>query len=504
MTETTQRTVPPRHSDELRVEDVDRVTDELCRLLPAWLPAQRWYADKGHGPPVVRPVLVEVVAPGTPALLQAVVRTDEGQSYQLLVGAVTGPAGTGPGPGVPAHAVIGTIPAPDADGRWLTLYEAGGDPDLLSRLLDRFVSAEPCGALEYHHIPGATIPAGLRARPLTAEQSNTSVAFGDRMMLKVLRRIVPGANPELEMLAALERAGDVPSAAPLAWAQIAGRPGAEPTTLCILQEFVPSRGDGWSIATTQAEDCIRGTCESVAPLGGFSDEAFGLGQATAQVHIALAQQLETRPLSFAEVAELTDTLIERLEDANAQVPDITPYARGLRTAYQDLREVARRGNPLPIQRVHGDLHLGQVLRAEDGWILIDFEGEPGHPLAERRHLQPAVRDVAAMLRSFDYAAHHALGEILGGPPRARASRDLRATRLARRAAAWAVHSRRAFCAGYTAAGGQDPRTSPVLLRAFEADKAVYEVLYEARNRPEWLPIPLAAVRRLAQAGQAAG
>jgi maltokinase len=109
-----------------------------------------------------------------------------------------------------------------------------------------------------------------------------------------------------------------------------------------------------------------------------------------------------------------------------------------------------------------------------------------------------------MLRSFDYAAHHALGDILGAPPGVPSSRDLRGTRMTRRASAWAVHSRRAFCAGYTAAGGQDPRTSPVLLRAFEADKAVYEALYEARNRPEWLPIPLAAVRRLAHGSRFVG
>ncbi|WP_327313418.1 maltokinase N-terminal cap-like domain-containing protein [Streptomyces sp. NBC_01235] len=500
MTGTGPRTVTPRRSGGLSAADLDLMVDELCRLLPDWLPGRRWYAGKGHRLREVRPLLAEVVVPGTPALLQTVFRTDDGACYQLLVGAVPGPADADTG--VPADAVIGSGRTPD--GRWLTLYEASSDPELLSALLERFVAAKPCGALGYHHVPGAVIPAGLRARPLTGEQSNTSVAFGDRMMLKVLRRIMPGANTELEMLAALERAGDVPSAAPLAWAQTAGWQGAEPATLCILQEFVPSRGDGWSIATAKAQACIRGACESVAPLGGFSHDAFSLGQATAQVHLALAQQLEARPLSLPQAVELTDALVARLDDALVEVPDLTPYARGLQTAYQDLREVVRRGNPLPIQRIHGDLHLGQALRAPDGWVLIDFEGEPGHPFEERRRLQPAVRDVAAMLRSFDYAAHHALGDILGAPPGGPTSRDLRGTRMTRRASAWAVHSRRAFCAGYTAAGGQDPRTSPVLLRAFEADKAVYEALYEARNRPEWLPIPLAAVRRLARGSRFVG
>ncbi|MFI7344255.1 maltokinase [Streptomyces sp. NPDC050085] len=500
MTGTAPSTTTPRtrRTDALSAGDLDATVDELCRLLPDWLPRRRWYAGKGHRLSEVTPLLAEVVVPGRPALLQTVFRTDDGACYQLLVGAVPGPAGAG----VPDDAVIGTARTPD--GRRLTLYEASFDPDLLSALLDRFVAAEPCGALEYHHVPGAVIPAGLRARPLTGEQSNTSVAFGDRMMLKVLRRILPGANTELEMLAALERAGDVPSAAPLAWAQTAGWQGAEPATLCILQEFVPARGDGWSIATAEAESCIRGACAAVAPLGGFTDEAFALGRATAQVHRALAGQLAARPLSLPEAVELTDALAARLEDALVEVPDLTPYARGLQTAYQDLREVVRRGDPLPIQRIHGDLHLGQALRAPDGWVLIDFEGEPGHPFEERRRLQPAVRDVAAMLRSFDYAAHHALGDILGAAPGEQSARDVHATRMARRASAWAVHSRRAFCGGYTAAGGQDPRTSPVLLRAFEADKAVYEALYEARNRPEWLPIPLAAVRRLAHGSRFIG
>lgn len=132
----------------------------------------------------------------------------------------------------------------------------------------------------------------------------------------------------------------------------------------------------------------------------------------------------------------------------------------------------------PAQRIHGDLHLGQVLRAGRDWFVIDFEGEPSRPLAERRSAHSPVRDIAGMLRSFDYAA--------------RQRRPWRPE--------WARRCREAYCAGYAARAGWDPRKKHALLRAYETDRAVYEVLYEARNRPDWLPVPMAAIERLAVRG----
>ncbi|MGW1868364.1 maltokinase N-terminal cap-like domain-containing protein [Streptomyces mauvecolor] len=462
---------------------------ELKRLLPVWLPTRRWFAGKGRAPAPVEPGPVSVLSPGDPALLQVLVRTGPGELHQLLLGAATSAP--------PGQDVVGRAGS-------LILYEATGDAVLMGRLAELIAEGGRRDGIAFHRVPGARIPRGLPARPLGAEQSNTGVVYGEGMMLKVLRRPVPGVSHELEMLTALGRAEGVASAAPLGW--LSTTAGQEELVLGIFQEFVPSRGDGWALALADARACVKNVENAdgpVAPLGAFTEEARALGLATAGVHRALAGQLPTAEISAAGVTALVDGLAERLATAAAQVPELRPYTRQLGALYQDVAEVARRGNPLLAQRVHGDLHLGQALRAGHGWVLIDFEGEPGGGAAARAVPQPPLRDVAAMLRSFDYAAHHALAEVLGVPPGERRTGDPRATRQARRASAWAVHNRRAFSEGYTAAGGCDPRCRPVLLRAFEADKAVYEALYEARNRPAWLPIPMAAVRRLAASRRAA-
>jgi maltokinase len=177
---------------------------------------------------------------------------------------------------------------------------------------------------------------------------------------------------------------------------------------------------------------------------------------------------------------------ERLERAAAEVEELAPYSEALAGAYDDLAALP---DPVPVQRVHGDYHLGQVMRTLDGWKVLDFEGEPARPLEERRALESPLKDVAGMLRSFDYAARHLLADHPSD------------TQREYRAGEWADRNRDAFCRGYAEAAGDDPRNRDVLLRAFETDKAVYEVVYEARNRPTWLGVPLSAIRRLAAGDQ---
>jgi maltokinase len=253
----------------------------------------------------------------------------------------------------------------------------------------------------------------------------------------------------------------------------------------MLQTFVANASDGWRLATASVRDLYaEGDLHADEVGGDFAADSERLGGATASVHQDMAKVLPTETADQAWFAEVARGMTERLEAAVGVVPQLAEHADALRAVYA---RVAESDEDVVRQRVHGDLHLGQVLRTATGWILLDFEGEPARPLADRRELDSPLRDVAGMLRSFDYAARHMLVEQPDDPQRAY------------RAQEWAERNRTAFCTGYSAAGGLDPCGDSPLLRAFEADKAVYECVYEARNRPHWLMIPLTSLSRLTSA-----
>ncbi|MEV7416929.1 maltokinase [Streptomyces sp. NPDC089919] len=440
-------------------------------LLRGWLPRQRWFAGKGR--PIGHISVVSaagLLPPGvSPRLLHLLVDVD-GDCYQLLLGLRrTLPPALAP-------ALIGRVGPEPGPYAGLTVYEGLGDPRLAGLLLERLRTPGALGPLRFGRDGAADIPAGLAPRPLSAEQSNSSLIYGDAFILKVFRRVGPGTNPDLELPRALAGAGCARVPAPVAWyeAERPGNPpGGEPLTLGVLQPYLRGSDDGWQLALRR-----------LGAGRAFTDEAHALGRATAEVHSALAQALPTVRLGPAETARLAAAMTARLAATVREVPALRPYEAGLRAAFDALAKApgGRGGLGGWAQRIHGDLHLGQTLRAADGsWRLIDFEGEPSRPLADRRRPEPAVRDVAGMLRSFDYAAR---SHEPWSP-------------------AWAEACRAAFCTGYAATTGRDPREDPVLLRAFETDKAVYEARYESQHRPDWLHVPMAAVRRLAAGGEAA-
>ncbi|MCU1619329.1 MAG: putative trehalose biosynthesis protein, partial [Modestobacter sp.] len=260
-------------------------------------------------------------------------------------------------------------------------------------------------------------------------------------------------------------------------------PANAPATVAMLQAFVPNASDGWRLATSSVRDLYaEGDLHADEVGGDFAGESERLGEATASVHADLARVLPTEAADRDWYGTVAAQMADRLDVALAIVPDLAEHVDALRALYA---AVADTTEPVVRQRVHGDLHLGQVLRTTTGWILLDFEGEPARPLAARRELDTPLRDVAGMLRSFDYAARHMLVEQPDDPQRVY------------RAHEWAERNRTAFCEGYSAAAGDVTLSSEsALLRAFEADKAVYECVYEARNRPHWLMIPLSSLSRL--------
>jgi maltokinase len=386
-----------------------------------------------------------------------------------------------------AHAFIGTWEEPGLGD--VLAYDGLHDRDATSSLLRAILDERAVEGLHFHCLEETD--RGIKGPSLlmSAEQSNSSLVFGEDALLKVFRKVASGRNPDIEIHEALTHAGVGKVAALYGWVSASWADDTETADLGMLQQFLRTATDGWTMALNSVRDLYAEADLHADEVGGdFAGESHRLGAATAEVHRHLAELLGTGTWGDEELRDLAAAMRTRLDAAVRAVPELEPHAAGLREIYDEL---AKTGHDVPVQRVHGDLHLGQTLRTVKGWKLIDFEGEPAKPLAERIALDCPLRDVAGMLRSFDYAA----ATLLTDHPHDR--------QIAYRCREWAQRNRVAFCEGYAEESTVDPRRESALMRAYETDKAVYEVVYEARNRPTWLPIPMAAVARLSGVEDAA-
>ena len=444
--------------------------------LSPFMLGQRWFGSKSREVAHVTVAESTSVREDEPGLALALVevRFHPGthELYHVPVGVRSGASGWSEG-------VIAEV-----DG--FILYDATFDPELSAEVASlmreqRTLEASDGATIEFRSVSEVEeeLDRPSEIRPMGVEQSNTSLVFDDKLVLKLYRRLEPGVNPELELLRFLTKRGfpNIPSLE--GWAQYLGRP--MDATLATLQHFVASEGDGWKLALDSL---------------GSGQEAFlgrlrRLGEVTGAMHTVLVSDASDASFCAEEpsseaLALLVATVDEEIERVFASLPDdpaLAPIAGRGEEVRERLRLRSHVGATGRVIRHHGDYHLGQVLWADEDWVVIDFEGEPARGLTERRRKRSPLRDVAGMLRSFAYAASASELERGVTPPDD-----------------WEARARAEFVAGYV--DEVDSSIIPSgqafdrLLALFELEKAVYELRYELDNRPDWVRIPVAGIVRL--------
>ena len=477
--------------------------------LLAFLQKQRWFAAKGSSPTAARLSSV-VIAPwgdGAFAFTKATVNAgDADQIYQLpLATRASLPSN------VPPSAVVSNSPS--------LVYDAVYDADFRAGLVNALAAGVTAGGEDAKWLaqpahPGRfTVPENVATRLGSAEQSNTSIVIGDFAILKLFRTLKTGIHPDVEVTQFLTtRAGFANTPAILASMRLDDATGS--ATSGMVQTFLPGSSDAWAYALSKGRTYFVSGSE---PANGFLEDAKRLGTITRAMHDALASDdddpaFAPEPATSEDLDRWTDRVTRSVRDTLALLETQlqSPRFPKLRLA-EGKALVGRRdhfiawieeiadalGDDLGMLiRVHGDYHLGQVLRTSSGdFSIIDFEGEPSRSLDERREKTSPLRDVAGMLRSFAYAAATLATSV-------EKSLDMPTREL--RSARWERDVRAAFLSGYLETADDDapgvlpetPEHVHWLIALFEAEKAFYELAYELNNRPDWAWIPMRGISKL--------
>ncbi|MFC6645230.1 maltose alpha-D-glucosyltransferase [Granulicella cerasi] len=486
----------------------------LSEMLKQYLPQQRWFGSKSREVREVR-VLTSTPVPHTDALLtviDVVYAAGEDEQYQLPLAIARGGEAEALQTNTPKN-IIGSIKGEPAAVLYDAVANAAFRDSLLRIILESSPSTRETSAPAQHDQShsvslDASRSASLDAMSLanevsrlgSAEQSNTSILYDQKAILKLFRRVRAGENPDVEITRFLTDVAHFPNI-PAYLGDLHVK--KDQTTLAFLQSFAANEGDGWQwvLDALGRHLASAGADESL-------DAIRLLGKRTAEMHLALATP--TDDPSFAAIpysenafaedrARITAEVTKAFDALAAKQPTLEGRTREMADALLAQRtKLARALNALTFQagafgqriRIHGDYHLGQVLRSAQDFLIVDFEGEPARTLDQRREKQSPLKDVAGMLRSLSYAAHTALQQQPNASPEA--------------ARQWELAASSAFMQAYDLAIAENATLIPArsvatrLLAALQLEKASYELLYELNNRPAWLAIPLEGLLAIAE------
>ncbi|HEY3247746.1 MAG TPA: maltose alpha-D-glucosyltransferase [bacterium] len=520
----------------------------LAAALPPYLASARWFAGKARRVKAVRvadTVPVPSVAPGAGIVIATVDYTDgDPETYALPVAVAAGAASAGIAAAQP-QAVIAELTSADHTASGV-IYDALIDPAFCRALLDAIGGRRHLRSARGEIVAAPTrafrrVAAGAEG-PITlirSEQTNSSVVYGDRLIMKLFRRLEPGINPDVDVGRFLTEHGFAHT--PAVAGVLEYRSGGAHTAVAILQQFVRNQGDAWQYTQDSLHQffdqvmsagpagelpapsaaVLVDRAETDLPqhagelLGAYRESARLLGQRTAELHQTLASdrnapEFAPEPVTmhyqrsmYQSMRNLLSRVLAHAGAQRAAVPG--SLAADLREVGAMEEAIGRRFAAVLEQRItasririHGDYHLGQVLYTGKDFVIIDFEGEPSRPLGERRMKRLALRDVAGMIRSFHYAAYTALVAV----ERSGLARGETLAALERWAEFWSLWTSATFLRSYLLTAGTAPfipgsrRELTALLDALLLEKAVYELGYELNHRPAWVPIPLRGITQL--------